>query len=141
VLSVWAVVAYGQQPDTLTKYHAAFYTLGNNSYGDHARLEIFPRDGKRFAIPLPFPCQTYYYSPDGEALYCSSMDSVLKIEFRPLRSTLIPGSNALGALSLAIAAHQGNLVISGVRKQGGREERGIFELNPLTGESRMLALK
>jgi hypothetical protein len=68
------------------------------------------------------------------------MDGVLKIEFRPLRSTLIPGSNALGALSLAIAAHQGNLVISGARKQGGREERGIFELNPLTGESRMLAL-
>ena len=139
MLSVCIAIAYGQQPDTLASYHAAFYT-GGSSYGDHARLEVFPLHGKPFAIPMAFPCQTYYYSPDGEALYCSSVDGLLKIELRPLRSTLIPGSDVFGVNSLAVSARENKIVISGWRKQGGAEERGIFELNPLSGESRILAI-
>jgi hypothetical protein len=59
VLSVCIAIAFGQPPDTLANYHAAFYT-GGSGYGDHARLEVFPPHGKPFAIPLAFPCQTYY---------------------------------------------------------------------------------
>jgi hypothetical protein len=42
VLFACVAIIYGQQRDTLTDYHAAFYTLGN-SYGDHARLDHFHR--------------------------------------------------------------------------------------------------
>src|ERR1035438_5217199 len=103
-LCICTAIACAQQPDTLVNYNAAFYTLGNNSYGDHARQEVFPRDGKPFAIPLPFPCQTYYYGPDGEALYCSSMDGVLKIGLHPVRTKLISGSQTLRIRDLATSA-------------------------------------
>jgi WD40-like Beta Propeller Repeat len=65
---------------------------------------------------------------------------VLRIELQPLRAILIPGSNVFGVHSLAVPAHEDKIIISGVRKQHGTEESGIFELNSLSGESRMLAV-
>src|ERR1035438_3432289 len=70
------------------------------------------------------------------------MDGVLKIGLHPVRTKLISGSKAFGISSLAIPAHDDKIIISGVRNQvtQATEVRGIFELNPANGESRVLAL-
>src|SRR5580698_4010963 len=141
VLSTCIAIAYGQQPDTLANFNAALYNPGNDGIGNHGQLEVFPLHGKPFAIPLPFACGSYFYGPDGEVLYCCAMEGLLKIGLHPVRTKLISGSKAFSINSLAIPAHKDKIIISGVRNQVTQvtEVRGIFELNPVNGESRVLA--
>ena len=148
-LSVCTVTMCGQQPrgkSTLSDYNAAFLAFGDR-VNVSERMEVYPLEGKSFAIPLPFTVGAFAYSPDGEALYGvvsfghqakAKTAGLCRIDLHPVRTIPIPGSDIFGIDSLAVSAHQDRIIISGVRKQEGTEQHGIFELNPLNGESRLL---
>jgi hypothetical protein len=133
-----AVLMFGQPSNTLSNYDAAFY---DNNGSDVSRLEIFPLSGRSFRISLPFVLWAYAYSPNGDAIYGkAAKDGIFRIELHPVRALPILGSNVFGVDDFTISAHEDRIIISGVRINGGVDERGIFELNPLTGESRILVV-
>lgn len=148
-LLVCTVIMYGQQPKAESipnTYYAAFLAFGEDLNVSEG-IEIFPLEGKEFTIPLPFAVRALAYGPDGEALFGvvafgpgskAKPAGLCRIELRPVRTIPVPGSNIFGINSLAVSAHQNRIIISGIRKARSVEERGIFELNPLTGESRLL---
>lgn len=139
-LFLCTATACAQQADTLTNYFAALYDPGNSGpYRERGHLEVFPLRGKPVAIQLPFGCGSYFYGPDGEALYCGAQEGVMKIELHPVSATLIKGSKFFRIDSLAVPARDDKIIISGVRYQAPGE-RGIFELNPMNGVSRVLVL-
>lgn len=111
------------------------------------QLAVFPLEGKAFAIPLPFPLGAFTYSPDGKALYASAgwdpgetggPAGLLRIDFNPIRTRVIPGSLALGVGRLAISAHQDKIIVSGAYRPGEDVACGVFELSLPDGNVRQI---
>lgn len=135
-----------------SSYNAAIYIgpIYGVTGGSPPRLEVFTIGGAAFAIPLPIALGTFEFSPDGKALYATASFNpldpragglgLLKIEFNPVRATPIPGSDVFGIMSFAVSAQQGKLLISGNRLQAAGTGNGLFELDPESGDSRLLML-
>ena len=72
---------------------------------DRKSLVLYPAQGPEFGVALP-PGLTMRFglissSADGKALYGSGavVGGIVKIEFQPLRQTMVPGSAGLGKFS------------------------------------------
>jgi hypothetical protein len=103
-------------------------------------LLIFPPTGAGSAVRVPLPTdlpkdfRLIEYSADGKLIYgqkLNSWDGITKIEFGPLRQSLIPGSNGFGTVSSIVTLEpSGRILLSGLFRSQGPIGCGIFELDP-----------
>ncbi len=127
----------------------ALYT----SEGSRHELKVFPLAGDAFIIPLPLALGSLSFSPDGKALYAdrlfnatmllqqdqSKNGGVFKIEFDPVRVSLLPGSERLFPVySLAVSAPNDKLIALGFEPGGKKGMSGLLELNLKTGTVRTI---
>ena len=115
--------------------------------GSTKRLFLFPLEGKALSVPLP-PLPLDFgllaYSPDGKALYGKtifpdSAKGLIKVEFDPIRTSIVPGSADFGIQGLTIPLQLDRIFLEGWHSSGGNQY-GIFELNPRTGASKTVLL-
>ena len=112
---------------------------------DRKSLVLYPAQGPEFSVALP-PGLTMSFgliasSANGEALYGSGavLDGIVKIEFQPLRQTIVPGSAGLGKFSgFTLASTGGRIFVSGSTIVDGRWQCGDYEVDPSTGTRRSL---
>lgn len=73
------------------------------------------------------------FSEDGQAIYgqvLRSWDGITKIEFKPARISLVPGSLGIGTTgSLVELRPSEKILVSGFAKTQGTVECGVFEIN------------
>jgi hypothetical protein len=108
-------------------------------------LWVFPPDGPKapVALPdgLPRDLRGVEFSDDGEALYLQTINSldraagIYKVQFRPPRQGLVPGSVGVGELwCLAVSRATGVITLSGMSWALNRS--GVFRIDPRTATSR-----
>ncbi len=143
-----ALTACAQQVSS-DSFAPALYT---SSRAGH-ELKVFPRAGEAFSIPLPIALSSLSFSPDGKALYGSRLfdatmllqqdpsknGGVFKVQFDPVRVSLLPGSERLFPVySLAVSALKDMLVAIGFEPGGKKGMSGLLELNLKTGAVRTI---
>ena len=143
-----ALTACAQQVSS-DSFAPALYT---SSRAGH-ELKVFPRVGEAFSIPLPIALSSLSFSPDGKALYGSRLfdatmllqqdpsknGGVFKVQFDPVRVSLLPGSERLFPVySLAVSAAKDMLVAIGFEPGGKRGMSSLLELNLKTGAVRTI---
>jgi Tol biopolymer transport system component len=109
-----------------------------NIPGRRPVLLVFPTSGSAVRLPLPIDLPKDFrlieYSSDGKTIYgqkLNSWDGITKIEFRPLRQGLIPGSAGFGTTASIVRDQASDkLLIAGLFKRQNTVECGIFELDP-----------
>ena len=115
------------------RWCAAYIHPGTNG----ALLTLFPADGPQVTLPLPsgLPAGLALnaFGPDGKAVYVQKADlsfqGIIKIEFKPARQSVVPGSPGLGTIwHLTIAQPGGQIFLSGIDKNLSR--CGTFEIDP-----------
>jgi hypothetical protein len=111
------------------------------------RLWAFPPDGPKaqVALPegLPRNLRGVAFGDDGAALYLQTMNfldrsaGIYKVQFRPSRQDLVPGSIGVGELwCLTASRGTGVLTLSGMSWSLNRS--GVFQIDPRTASSRAL---
>lgn len=116
-----------------------YYSLA----GVSQELKIFPTSGEPINIPLPFALGGLAYSPSGKTLFATDgrrpalvKRGLFRIEFNPVRVSLVPGSLDLNFDSFSVSANEDTIVFAGARPG---EPCGIFELRVHSGEVRTVA--
>jgi WD40 repeat protein len=107
--------------------------------GDHGpALTLFPMEGPEVSISLPAGLsrnlRVNAFSPEGKAVYVQnasrSSDGIRKIEFKPERQSIIPGSVGLGPIwHLTVAQPSGRIFVSGISGSGRKADCGTFEID------------
>ncbi len=120
---------------------AAYIRPGNNG----PLLTLFPADGPQVMIPLPggLPGSLTLnaFGPDGKTVYVQkadlSFEGITKIEFKPARQSLVPGSAGLGTIwHLTVSRSGGQIFLSGIDKD--RSGCGTFRIDLDTGTFRTI---
>ena len=110
-----------------------------------ALLTLFPRDGSQMMIPLPSglpgSLTLNAFGPDGKTIYVQKADGssqgIIRIEFKPPRQSVVPGSAGLGTIwHLTVSRPGGQIFLSGIDKDVSR--CGTFEIDPDAGTLRTL---
>jgi hypothetical protein len=111
-------------------------------------LTLFPSDGPAVTLPLPdgLPesLTVNAFSPDGKAVYLQKAElasdgSIIKVEFKPARQSIVPGTVGLGTIwNLTVARPSGRIYVSGISKT--RRQCGTFEIDPDSGDFRTLLI-
>jgi hypothetical protein len=108
-------------------------------------LTLFPADGPQVTIPLPSglpgSLTLNAFGPDGKSVYVQkadgSFEGIIKIEFKPPRQSLVPGSAGLGTIwHLTVSQPGGRIFLSGIDRN--RSRCGTFEIDPDAGTFRTL---
>ncbi len=126
----------------------AYYQEASGA-GGAPLLTLFPMEGPKVTIPgpgeLPRNLRLIAISRDGKALYLQVNgplgpgDAIRKIEFKPIRQSLVRGSEGFGTIwHLTVSSTSGKLFVSGCSKKRGTAECGAFEIDPEAGTSRAL---
>ncbi len=110
------------------------------------KLILFPITGPELVVALPGGLTNDFhpttFSADGKAIYgqvLQSCDGITKIEFKPARQTLVPGSLGIGTIgSLVEFRPSGKIFVSGFAKTRGTLECGIFEIDPISATFKKL---
>jgi hypothetical protein len=122
-----------------SSYVAAVYSSGPVGTGQQ-RLRLFPPGSGEKDIPLPFPFSVYEVGPYGRTLYATvgaesvrplsrpPKRGVFKIEFKPNRVAMIPGTAGLLATGLSISEHEDRMLASGRNSNGDSDACGVFEV-------------
>lgn len=128
----------GRSHSTLLSYNAAFYTSG--AAPGTPRLLVFPVGGKEFTIALPFVFRAATFGPEGRSVYAAptSLHGLFKVEFNPVRATLVRGSEPFAIFGVAVTARADRIVISGSNGLDASAEWGMFALDPTDGRTRTL---
>lgn len=123
-------------------FSAAYIHPGDNG----PLLTLLPMAGATETFPLPAglprSLTVNAFSPDGRALYVQkgSSGGIIKVEFKPVRQSLVRGSIGLGTIwHLTVAQPSGRIFVSGVTKSPS-EGCGTFEIDPDAGTLRTLRL-
>lgn len=118
-----------------TAYAPAFYDPGP-ARGNTPKLFVFPVDGQSFTVSLPFQLGKFAVSPDGTVLYGPRFfdprgrnTGLYKIEFGPMRTSRVAGSEGLASI-YGIAASSTKIVVSAgyLPDAGFLSECGLYEL-------------
>jgi len=123
----------------------AQYQAANYQFGIRANtLMKFPRSGKPITINLPFRLTSATFAPDGKSLYAITNDnqgqgSISKIEFNPIRVTVMASLEGIITRSFAVSSHQDKVVVSGDRLNAGQRSCGVFEILLPQGAAKQLA--
>ena len=121
------------------------------TYGRDSRplLILFPTVGPAADVALPVGLPTDFrviaFSSDGKAVYGQRTDpldpseGITKIEFKPTRQSIVPGSVGLGTIWYLTESRQsGKIFVTGWSKHRGTGECGAFEIDPGAGTLRAL---
>ena len=112
-------------------------------------LVLFPRPAKDYTVPLPPGLTgTFNYratSPDGRSLFGvaprEDYGGLKKVEFNPVRLTVVPGSAGLGYItSITVSPTTGRIFVAASTLSDGKPQCGDFEIDPLGGSFRALRL-
>jgi hypothetical protein len=116
--------------------------------GEHGEpmLTLFPLQGRNVDIPLLPELRNHGLIEfvNGRVLFVQSVvprgnGSVLRIEFNPLRQSVIPRSTDFGSIwHLTVSNSSDRIYVSGFSKSLGPGQCGSFEIDPTTGTSRAL---
>lgn len=112
-----------------------------------ARLRLFPIEGPVETVALPAELQVntraIAFSADGEALYVQTTNpldhsgGIDKVEFKPTRQSVIPGSIGMGELWCLVAwQSSGRITVGGW--SWSLNAGGIFEIDPASSAVRLL---
>jgi hypothetical protein len=121
----------------------SFWAANLHESEDGPLLTLFPMDGKQIVVPLPAMLpknlRVNSFGPEGKTIYVQNasrfQEGIRKIEFGPLRQSILPGSVGFGAIwHLTVSQPSGRIFISGQGKVGC----GTFEIDPETGNVRTL---
>ncbi len=114
------------------------------------QLILFPMAGPELTVPLavelPASFRLIEFSPDGKAIYGQKTEpidasGVIKIEFGPVRQSIVPGTVELDTIwHLTVSHPPGKIFVSGCSGTRGTPECGAFEIDPKTGHLRPLRL-
>jgi hypothetical protein len=108
-------------------------------------LSLFPIEGPALTVPLPAGLPESLtlnaFGPDGKAIYVQkadrSSDGIIKVEFKPARQSVVPGTVGLGTIwNLTVSQPSGRIYVSGLSKTRG--QCGTFEIDPDAGAFRIL---
>ncbi len=103
-------------------------------------VTLFTIAGTKLTVPLPMGLGNLGFCSfglDGKTIYTQSQSGrpVTKVEFNPLRETVIPGTSGLESVwSMATVESSGHFVISGLADG----QCGTFEVDPKAGTRRTL---
>jgi hypothetical protein len=121
-----------------TKFTAAKIT--------HGELTLFPSTGSPLKIDLPKSVRTAQVVRtygDGKSIYTTTSlaapQGITKIEFNPVRESIVPGSETFLRVSFLTTMPDGNLRVSGCRKDLEQAACGVFEIDPASGKARLIA--
>jgi WD40 repeat protein len=125
----------------LSAFAPAFYDPGPGR-GDAPKLHVFPVDGPKFTLALPFQVGNVAVSPDGESLYVQRFfdptgpnTGLYKIEFGPTRATRLAGSKGLTSVYGITASSTKIVVSAGYLNHAGLTSRcGLYELILSSGD-------
>jgi hypothetical protein len=113
-----------------------FYPANVTNLDGAYELRLFPPDKPANVIKIPrgWPVK---FAGDGRSLYAAVSSSLTRIEFDPVRSTPVPGTQGFGPINdFAVTPDQRKIVISGHRREDGGEKCGLFEITVSTGVAR-----
>jgi hypothetical protein len=108
-------------------------------------LTLFPIVGPKLmaGVPVGLPASVTVnaFSADGRAIYMQEADDrplegITKIEFRPVRKTIVPGTEGFRTIWNLTVLSSGLILVSGNSKIRG--ECGTFEIDPIAGKARSL---
>jgi hypothetical protein len=131
--------------ETVRAAPAVFYVAEIHPGDDGPLLTVFPVVGPKLSVLLPagLPRSVTVngFSPDGKAVYVQksdlSPDGIIKVEFKPARRTVIPGTAGLGTIwNLTASQPSGRIFVSGVSETRG--QCGTFEIDPGAGSIKTL---
>lgn len=149
LIAVSAITGLGCQAQSVGAASASYYP----AYFEHIptklpRLILFPIAGPEVSVPLPkdLPGDFRFiaFGSDGTAIYgqtndSKSRDGITKIEFKPVRQVIIPGSVGLSTIwNLAVLKPMGRIFVFGWSKTVGTGECGTFEIDPGSGTLNIL---
>jgi hypothetical protein len=128
-------------------YDAAVFDAGRANARDEQLLRLFPLEAaKETDVPLPAPVHVLAIGPDWKTLYAQpsrgknifqAPKGLLRIQFNPVRISLIPGSAGfVGIVSLAVWPAQDKLLVSGPYMSGSRAVCGVYEFMIADGTAR-----
>jgi DNA-binding beta-propeller fold protein YncE len=92
---------------------------------------------------LPLNLRVDAFSSDGRAIYVQNAsrwsDGIRKIEFKPVRQTVVPGSVGLGTIwHLTVSQPSSRIFVSGISQNGDKTECGTYEIDSDAGTLRTL---
>ncbi len=130
---MWGTACWGQQllsPGSRT-FNAAWIHPGDHGL----QLTLFPTTGPEIAIPLPEGLlgglTIGAFGPDGNAFYVPSRDGVRKIELKPRRQSIVPGTAGIGSIwHLTALQSSGILFVSGIASTPQGTEYDTFKIDP-----------
>lgn len=136
-LAIVTAIAAGQ-PEQPQRFCAVEVFAGS--------VRLYPQMGDRLELPLPTDVARTFHplalSPDGRAVYGQKEQAVLgqtspiiKVEFKPLRASVVPGTSDFGRTYHITASESGRLFVVGML---GTKECGNFEVDPSVGVVRRL---
>jgi WD40 repeat protein len=108
-------------------------------------LTLYPMAGTALDAPLPAglprDVTVNAFSTKGNAIYLQeadyqSLEGIIKIEFKPLRKSMVDGTAGLRSIWNMAVLPSGRIVVSGISKIRG--ECGTFEIDPIAGKERAL---
>ena len=105
----------------------------------HPELTLFLATAPATKVPLPPGLSSSLtissFDPDGTAIYVQdsnpgALDGIRKIEFKPARQSILPGTTGLGAIwHLTVSRPSGSIFVSGIASRLRGSECGTFKLN------------
>jgi hypothetical protein len=124
-----------------SRFCPAYYETNHPS-----RLRLFPLDGPELSVALPegLPMNAggITFSADGEALYAQGAGyaqeaGIFKVEFRPAREGVIPGSVGMGdAWCVAVSPLSGKIIVASY--PWDPITQGIYEVDPVIATRRAM---
>jgi hypothetical protein len=133
------LIACSGEPAAVRAAELPYPALVHPGDDGHARLTLFPPDGPAFDVGLPAGVPAgpegvtfgrdaksiFFRAPRGE-----TARGVLRIEFKPARLSVVPGTSEVVAVwHLTSLQPEGPLFISGLVDALGQRECGTFELD------------
>lgn len=110
-------------------------------------LKLFPANRPATVINIPFPLGAVKLGGDGHTLYSfifdqhlawEQMPGITRIEFNPVRSAPINGTQGFGIRDYAVTPDNQKIVIAGRHRERGVTKCGLFEINASTGVARQV---
>jgi len=97
-------------------------------------LKLFPAGAPAAVIKIPFRGWPVKFSGDGRSLYAATGQSLVRIDYNPLQSTPVKGTQGFEIVKgFAVTQDNSKVVISGIHRERGIEKCGLFAITVSTG--------
>lgn len=114
------------------KFVPANFVADNRSHD----LRLFPKDGASAVVKMPGADRQVKFAADGRSLYAVTDQSLIRVDFKPVRYTPVRGTQGFIIVDYAVTPDGNKVVISGRHREGAIEKCGLFEITVSTGSTR-----